>query len=102
MGRAGASVSIRSPASRRSPDRRRARLGPDALDVLTLFAIRPDKWWITKSMSFGWISRSEYLGHHDPERWVVPGADEPEPVSLGAAETAAGGESMTFDAGASS
>ncbi len=81
------------------------------------FAIRPDKWWITKSMIFGWISRSEYLGHHDPERWVIAGAEEPELVSAAAAhgsvgevaaseavagETAAGDESMTFDAGASS
>lgn len=70
------------------------------------FSIRPDKWWITKSMIFGWIPRSEYLGHHDPERWVVPGAGEPEPepepVSSGAAEAEVGGESMTFDRGASS
>ena len=35
------------------------------------FAIRPDKWWITKSMIYGWIPRIEYLGNHDPQRWVV-------------------------------
>jgi cytochrome b subunit of formate dehydrogenase len=33
------------------------------------FAVRPDKWWITKSMIFGWITRRHYLEHHDPERW---------------------------------
>ncbi len=66
------------------------------------FAIRPDKWWITKSMIYGWIPRSEYLGNHDPKRWVVEGADEPELVSAGAAEADAGGAGATFDSGASS
>jgi cytochrome b subunit of formate dehydrogenase len=38
------------------------------------FAVRPEKWWITKSMIFGWITRRQYLEHHEPERWrVVPG-----------------------------
>ena len=66
------------------------------------FAIRPDKWWITKSMIYGWIPRSEYLGNHDPKRWVVEGADEPELVSARAAEADAGGAGATFDSGASS
>ncbi len=35
------------------------------------FAVRPDKWWITKSMILGWITRRQYLEHHDPERWAV-------------------------------
>ena len=35
------------------------------------FAVRPDKWWITKSMLLGWITRRQYLEHHDPDRWVV-------------------------------
>jgi formate dehydrogenase subunit gamma len=35
------------------------------------FAIRPEKWWITKSMIFGMISRRNYLEHHDPSRWKV-------------------------------
>ena len=35
------------------------------------FAIRPEKLWITKSMIFGWVSRSDYLAHHDPKKWVV-------------------------------
>jgi len=37
------------------------------------FAIRPEKLFITKSMIFGTISRENYLGHHDPQRWVVAG-----------------------------
>jgi cytochrome b subunit of formate dehydrogenase len=35
------------------------------------FAVRPDKWWITKSMMLGWITRRQYLEHHDPDRWAV-------------------------------
>jgi thiosulfate reductase cytochrome b subunit len=35
------------------------------------FAVRPDKWWITKSMIFGWITRRQYLEHHDPDRWAI-------------------------------
>src|SRR6186997_2802247 len=35
------------------------------------FAIRPEKWWITKSMIFGWVTRRNYLEHHDPARWKV-------------------------------
>jgi cytochrome b subunit of formate dehydrogenase len=35
------------------------------------FAVRPDKWWITKSMLLGWITRRQYLEHHEPERWRV-------------------------------
>jgi cytochrome b subunit of formate dehydrogenase len=38
------------------------------------FAVRPDKWWITKSMIFGVITRRQYLEHHEPSRWVVAGA----------------------------
>jgi cytochrome b subunit of formate dehydrogenase len=34
------------------------------------FAIRPEKFDITKSMIFGSISREHYLEHHDPERWA--------------------------------
>ena len=39
------------------------------------FAIRPEKFWITKSMMFGWITRRQYLEHHEPARWRVPGSD---------------------------
>ena len=35
------------------------------------FAVRPDKWWITKAMILGWITRRQYLEHHDPDRWTV-------------------------------
>ena len=35
------------------------------------FAIRPEKFFITKSMIFGWMSREKYLEHHDPSRWPV-------------------------------
>jgi formate dehydrogenase subunit gamma len=35
------------------------------------FAVRPEKWWITKAMILGWITRRQYLEHHDPDRWVV-------------------------------
>jgi hypothetical protein len=38
------------------------------------FAVRPEKWWITKAMIFGWITRRQYLEHHEPSRWAVPGA----------------------------
>jgi formate dehydrogenase subunit gamma len=33
------------------------------------FAIRPEKLFLTKSMIFGWITREQYLAHHDPNRW---------------------------------
>jgi hypothetical protein len=35
------------------------------------FAVRPEKWWITKGMILGWITRRQYLEHHDPDRWRV-------------------------------
>ena len=35
------------------------------------FALRPEKWLFLRSMIRGWISRSEYLKHHDPNRWRV-------------------------------
>jgi cytochrome b subunit of formate dehydrogenase len=37
------------------------------------FAVRPEKWWITKSMIFGTISRRQYLEFHEPSRWKVAG-----------------------------
>ena len=39
------------------------------------FAVRPEKWWITKSMLVGWITRRQYLEHHDPNRWTVRGRE---------------------------
>jgi len=35
------------------------------------FALRPEKFVITKSMVFGSLPREYYLEHHDPERWAV-------------------------------
>ena len=35
------------------------------------FAVRPEKWWITKAMIVGWITRRQYLEHHEPSRWRV-------------------------------
>ncbi len=46
-----------------------------ALTVLALvmvhiyFALRPEKLWVTRSMMVGWITRKDYLAHHDPARW---------------------------------
>jgi cytochrome b subunit of formate dehydrogenase len=37
--------------------------------VHVYFAVRPEKFAITKSMIFGSMSREFYLKHHDPERW---------------------------------
>lgn len=34
------------------------------------FALRPEKFAITKSMVFGSVDREHYLEHHDPERWA--------------------------------
>ena len=42
------------------------------------FAVRPEKWWITKAMILGWVTRRNYLQHHDPQRWVV--ASKPGPA----------------------
>lgn len=35
------------------------------------FALRPEKWWVTKAMIFGAITRRQFLEHHDPKRWNV-------------------------------
>ncbi len=48
-----------------------------ALCVLALtmvhiyFALRPDKFWITRSMFTGSISQADYAANHDPERWTL-------------------------------
>ena len=41
------------------------------------FALRPEKLWITRSMLLGWITRREYLEHHDPDRWKTAPAPTP-------------------------
>jgi cytochrome b subunit of formate dehydrogenase len=33
------------------------------------FALRPDEWYLTRSMLKGWITPKEYQEHHDPRRW---------------------------------
>ncbi len=35
------------------------------------FALRPEKMFYTRSMISGWISRKDYLEHHDPAAWDV-------------------------------
>ncbi len=46
------------------------------------FALRPEKFWITKSMIFGYITRRQYLEHHDPDRWVAEDTRKnPKPVA---------------------
>jgi len=35
------------------------------------FALRPEKLWVTRAMIFGWITRRQYLEHHEPTRWVI-------------------------------
>jgi cytochrome b subunit of formate dehydrogenase len=37
--------------------------------VHVYFALRPDGWYLARSMLRGWISRKEYSQHHDPARW---------------------------------
>ena len=57
------------------------------------FAIRPDKWWITKSMIYGDISREKYVENFDPGRWPVAGAaPQEERVPAGVGAPAVGGE----------
>jgi formate dehydrogenase subunit gamma len=42
-----------------------------AIMVHIYFALHPEKHWITWSMIKGWISRRDYVWHHDPARWPV-------------------------------
>ena len=44
------------------------------------FAVRPEKLWMTRSMFHGWISRDDFLRHHDPQRWPLPDANPPSRV----------------------
>ena len=37
------------------------------------FAVRPDKFYLTKSMVRGWITREEFLEHYDPAQWPAGG-----------------------------
>ena len=47
-----------------------------AVMVHIYFAVRPEKLWITRSMIFGWITRSDYLAHHDPALWQAETVEE--------------------------
>jgi formate dehydrogenase subunit gamma len=38
------------------------------------FAVRPDEWWLTRSMFRGWITRREYDAHCDKARWQADDA----------------------------
>jgi cytochrome b subunit of formate dehydrogenase len=49
------------------------------------FAVRPEKWWITKGMIVGWITRRQYLEHHEPSRWRVGGTTGSSPNPAGQA-----------------
>lgn len=40
------------------------------------FALRPEKWAITRSMITGGMNREFYLAHHDPARWNASSADQ--------------------------
>ena len=65
------------------------------------FAIRPDKWWITKSMIYGFISRDEYAKNFDPQRWPIDGAAAPEelvPAGVGASESGSDAPAFGSDA----
>ncbi len=42
--------------------------------VHVYFALRPEKFVITKSMICGSMDRDFYLEHYDQERWKVPAA----------------------------
>ena len=35
------------------------------------FAVLPEKRWMTISMIVGWITKKDFVEHHDPERWDV-------------------------------
>jgi cytochrome b subunit of formate dehydrogenase len=62
-----------------------AGIGFVALVTVHIYmAVRPEKFFITKSMFLGWMSREKYLEHHDPHRWPVSG----EPPSAGAGAAA--------------
>ena len=39
--------------------------------VHVYFSVRPEKLFFLRSMLLGWITRKEYLEHHDPQRWKI-------------------------------
>ncbi len=49
-----------------------AGVGLIALIIVHIyFAMRPEKFVLTKSMAFGTLPKEYYLSHYDTERWVV-------------------------------
>jgi len=68
--------------------------GLGAMAMITLimthiyFALRPEKLWMTRSMFHGWISREQYVRHHDPQRWPVPDAESTSQRTSGTAYSA--------------
>lgn len=61
------------------------------------FAVRPEKWWITRSMIAGWIRRDEFLAHHDPNKWVIDRAPKPPSSKAGVGSGAGIPEGVTRD-----
>jgi formate dehydrogenase subunit gamma len=57
------------------------------------FAVRPDKWYLTKSMVRGWITKDDYLDHYSPERWPVSEASSPGAATQDRAAAGAGASS---------
>jgi formate dehydrogenase subunit gamma len=43
--------------------------------VHVYFGLRPDRFWILRAMVLGWITRDEYLAHHDQRRWAPSGRE---------------------------
>lgn len=54
------------------------------------FAVRPEKWWLTRSMIKGWITRREFLSHFDPDKWQVSEAPAETPAGGGGSGAPAG------------
>ncbi len=47
------------------------------------FAVRPEKFVITKSMIFGTLDKHHYLEHHDPQRWAPEGVAKQQAEAAG-------------------
>lgn len=48
------------------------------------FAILPEKRWITRTMFKGWITKQNFVEHHDAERWAVAAQSNPGPAAAAA------------------
>jgi cytochrome b subunit of formate dehydrogenase len=56
-----------------------AGVGFIALTIMHIYmGVRPEKFPITKSMIFGWMSRDFYLEEHDTGRWAAKGTSTPQ------------------------